>query len=88
MLVESHKGTMQLEEDGTVLIVSEEDEETGAPTQVKWTLQKMHETEMSTVFLANNKQRGLRIVKEIVSFKLSRNELGALVSLNGVRNIL
>ena len=34
-LVQSHKGTMQLEENGTVLIVSEEDEETGTPTQVK-----------------------------------------------------
>ena len=86
-LVDSHKGQMQLE-DGSTLVVSETDEETGDPVQVRWKLKKTHETEMSTVFLATNEQRGRRIMKRITSSKLSENELGALVWLNAVCGIL
>ena len=78
---------MQLE-DGSTLLVSETDEETEALVQTRWTLTKTHETQMSTVFLATNEQQGQRIVKTITSAKLSKNELGALVSLNTVRSIL
>ncbi|KAI9720545.1 MAG: hypothetical protein M1828_005629 [Chrysothrix sp. TS-e1954] len=75
---------MELEAD-SVLTALEPDEETGALVRVRWTLESIHETNMSTVFLATNEQQGQRIVKRIMSSKLSKNELGALVGLNASR---
>ena len=78
-LVQSHKGTIELEGD-SVMVVLEVDEDTGATIRVRWTLERLFETNMSQVFLARNEQWGLKIVKRILSSKLSKNELGAGIS--------
>lgn len=72
-------------EGSSVMVVIEEDENTGAKRRVRWTLESLYETNMSQVFLARNEQGDPKIVKRIMCSKMSKNELGVALRLNAVR---